>query len=307
VVESAVSSPKILITGASGFTGRHAIDYFSNNGMEVVAVVRTKTTFQHHMNYHIEECDLINEKAVNELIEKIKPDYVLHLAGRSSVEESWKFPAYYMMTNVISTLNLLEALRFHCSESKTVIVGSALQFDPRITPNPVHPYSLSKGIQILVADSWKRMFGLDITIAKPSNLIGPGFSNGVCSVFARKINEMEIGGIQPILEVSDLTSGRDFLDVRDAVRAYDYLLKSNTIEDAYEICTGITRPLEQVIRTFQSLTEITLRIKDKKVTSTQFSPMMDNTKMRALNWEPLIPFEQSLYETLQFYRVNKSS
>lgn len=298
-----MKKPKILITGANGFTGRHAIDYFSQKDMDVVAVVRTKTTFQQPLNYYIEECDLTTEQVVNDVIKKVKPDYVLHLAGRNSVEESWKSPAYYIKTNTMSTLYLLEALRNYCPKSKIIIAGSALQFDPRSTSIPVHPYSLSKGLQVLVAQSWKQLFGIDITIAKPSNLIGPGFSNGVCSIFARKISKMEQGKIEPIIEVSDLTATRDFVDVRDAVRAYDHLLKKNTIEDVYEICSGIPRSLEEVIKTFQSLTETKLIIKDRKAASKQFSPIMNNRNIRDLNWEPLIPFEKSLNDTLQYYRV----
>lgn len=298
-----MKKPKILITGANGFTGRHAIDYFSQKDMDVVAVVRTKTAFQQPLKYYIEECDLTTEQAVNDVIKKVKPDYVLHLAGRNSVEESWKSPAYYIKINTMSTLYLLEALRNYCPKSKIIIAGSALQFDPRSTSNPVHPYSLSKGLQVLVAQSWKQLFGLDITIAKLSNLIGPGFSNGVCSIFARKISKMEQGKIEPILEVSDLQATRDFVDVRDAVRAYDHLLKKNTIEDVYEICSGIPRSLEEVIKTFQSLTETKLIIKDRKAASKQFSPIMNNRNIKDLNWEPLIPFEKSLNDTLQYYRV----
>lgn len=302
-----MKSRKILITGANGFTGRHAIDYFSKMSIDVVAVVKTASLMIQHQNVHFEECDLTNELAVNELIKKNKPQYVLHLAGKSSVEESWKIPACYIKTNVLSTLNLLEALRIYCPESKTVIVGSALQFEPQSTFSPAHPYSLSKGLQVLVAESWKQLFEMDITIAKPSNLIGPGYSNGVCSVFARKILEMETGKIQPIFEVSDLLASRDFVDVRDVIRAYDFLLKMDTIEEVYEICTGIPRTLEEIIKTLQSMTNIKFLIEDKKNSLKQYSPIMDNSKMRALNWEPLIPFEKSIYDTLQFYRRQQSS
>lgn len=297
--------PKILITGANGFTGRHAIDYFAQQGMDVVAVVRTKSVSQKPFTNYIEECDLTNGQAVNKLIEKVKPDFILHLAGKNSVEESWKTPAYYILTNTMSTIYLLEALRNHCSETKTLIVGSALQFDPCTKSNPTHPYSVSKGFQVLAAESWKHLFGLNITIAKPSNLIGPGFSNGVCSLFAQKISEIEQGKMEPILKVSNLTAKRDFIDVRDAVRAYEYLLKIDTIEEAYEICSGIPRSLDEVIKTFQSLTKTTFKIEDKEIATKQFSPMMDNSNMRALNWEPLIPFEKSIEDTLHFYRTNQ--
>jgi GDP-4-dehydro-6-deoxy-D-mannose reductase len=300
-----VSLPKILITGANGFTGRHAIDYFTHKDFDVVAVVRTKTVFQRHLDHSIEECDLTNEQAVNNLIKRIKPGFILHLAGKNSVEESWNTPAYYILTNTMSTLFLLEAIRKHCTDAKTLIVGSALQYNPCSKPSPLHPYSVSKGLQALVANSWKDLFKLDLTIAKPSNLIGPGVSNGVCSIFAQKIPEMEQGKIAPILNVSDLLAKRDFLDVRDAVRAYEYLLKMKTNEDEYEICSGIPRTLEEVIKTFQSLTKIKLVIENQQAVAKQVSPMMDNHKMSALNWKPLIPFEKSLKDTLEFYRMNQ--
>ncbi|NRD76713.1 SDR family NAD(P)-dependent oxidoreductase [Bacillus sp. BRMEA1] len=295
----------MFITGANGYTGRHAIRHFLQKGMAVTAVVRSNFPDMKDSNLHIVKCDVTNETEVNSLIQQIKPDYILHLAGKSSVEESWKSPADNFRTNVMSTLNLLEAVRMYCPSAKIIVVGSALQFNPQAAPVAVHPYSLSKGLQMLVAESWKRLYGLNIVLAKPSNIIGPGFSNGICSLVARKIAAMEEGHVQPILEVNDLSARRDFIDVRDVVRAYDQLLFMDTNEEVYEICTGISRPLEEVMKTYQSMTDIKMTIKEQKSQQPQFSPMMDPSGMKKLNWEPAISFENSLHDTLQFFRGEK--
>lgn len=178
---------------------------------------------------HAECCDLINGDDVYNLIKRTKPKYLLHLAGQSHVGESWSEPVSTLEANSMSTAYLIDAIRKESPDCKIVIVGSALQIDPSSISSIPHPYSLSKTIQVLIAQSWAFLYNMNIIIAKPSNLIGPGVSNGVCSIFAKKIAEMEKKGMEKVLEVENLEVQRDFLDVRDAVRAYDLLLTRGSL------------------------------------------------------------------------------
>ena len=122
--------------------------------------------------------------SVYDAIKAVKPDYILHTAGKNDVKESWEKPAEYVTVNVLATVHLLEAVRKVKNNGKILVIGSALEFDPSGLPN--HPYGLTKTFQSLVAKSWDTLFHLPIMIAKPTNLIGPGPSNGFCSLIAEK-------------------------------------------------------------------------------------------------------------------------
>ena len=293
------SLPKLLITGASGFTGKHACHYFSKAGFEVIAVTRT-----HSFNEQIqtEHCDLTNKEAVRRMIKKIKPQFLLHLAGQNHVGQSWVDPVSSLEANSLSTLYVIEGLRHENPTCKIIVVGSALQFDPKDISTLKHPYSLSKTLQVLIAQSWEGLYNLPIVIAKPSNLIGPGISNGVCSIFARKIVEMEVENAEKVLEVSNLHAQRDFIDVRDVVTAYETIFKKGSSGEVYDIASGKSRSLAEVIECFTLLTDAEFKIiptsKNEKEEPTGIAPL----DLNSLGWKPVIPFEISLLDILNFYR-----
>lgn len=297
------SLPKLLITGANGFTGNHACSHFAKAGFKVIAVVRNHAPAG---LFQTELCDLTNKKAVTEMIKKVKPQYLLHLAGQNHVGESWIDPVSSLEANLLSTLYLIEALRHENPTCKIIVVGSALQFNPQEISTLKHPYSLSKTLQVLIAQSWAELYKLPIIIAKPSNLIGPGISNGVCSIFAKKIVAMEEGRTEKKLEVNNMYAQRDFIDVRDVVRAYEILFNKGQAGEVYDIVSGRSHSLEEVIKSFASFTNINFKIitlsQSKKEQPIKANPL----KLKNLGWNPIIPFENSILGTLEFYRGENS-
>lgn len=294
--------PKLLITGASGFTGQHACNHFVNAGFSVTAVSRKGLG---NGQVQTELCDLTNKESVGKLIKKVKPDYLLHLAGQNHVGTSWIDPVSSLEANAMSTLYLIEALRQEKPDCKVVIVGSALQFDPQNISTLTHPYSLSKTLQVLIAQSWGVLYNMNIVIAKPSNLIGPGISNGVCSIFAKKIVDMEVNNAERVLEVNNLQAKRDFVDVRDAVRAYEILLIKGESGDIYDIASGDSYSLGEVITGFKAITtidfEIETKVKDQEEGMVEISP----EEIVKLGWKPVLSLKASLKDILYFYRENK--
>ncbi len=296
--------PKLLITGASGFTGRHACSHFSKAGFDVTAVTRHNTFSNEQIQ--IEHCDLTDKDAVRRLVKKVKPQYLLHLAGQNHVGQSWIDPVSSLEANSMSTLYLIEALRQERPDCKIVVVGSALQFDPKDISTLTHPYSLSKTLQVLIAQSWEILYNMHIVIAKPSNLIGPGFSSGVCSIFAKKIVDMEENKAEKILEVNNLNAQRDFIDVRDTVSAYETLLRKGKSGETYEIASGKSRSLEEVIHWFKTLTTVDFEVKSKLNEQIKQQVELMPLKLMNLGWKPTIPFQLSLKDILVFYRKNKN-
>ena len=221
--ESIKPPRRILITGANGFTGKHACTYFANDGYTVYAMVRTPIEFSHE-NIKLVLCDLSNREALQTAIQTIQPQFILHLAGQNAVQESWANPIDTLQTNVLYTAYLLEAIRAETTtKCRTIIAGSMLQSNPAEPSTFEHPYSLSKTMQSLYGEVYGNLFDLDVIIAKPTNLIGPGYSNGICSILAKKVAKMEQGIEKKSIVIHNLLAERDFLDVRDAITAYNIL------------------------------------------------------------------------------------
>ncbi|MEB1806300.1 MAG: GDP-mannose 4,6-dehydratase [Bacillaceae bacterium] len=291
---------KILITGANGFTGQHACEYFSSIGMNVIAMVR-KIPSNSETNWLYEKCDITNKQELSNLMTKVYPDYVLHLAGRNAVPESWKEPVNYIEVNTLSTMYLLESIRTVNPMCRTIVVGSALQYDPA-KEQPDHPYSLSKTLQSTIAKTWSHLFKQDIIIAKPSNLIGPGPSNGVCSIFAKRVIDRVNHQLEPKLKVADLSQARDFLDVRDAVKAYGVIFEQGEKGKTYDIGSGVIRTLNDVVSVLQTQMNIRIHVDS----FTPYKPQQLRTKtysaMDKLGWKPTIPFEKSITDIINYYR-----
>ncbi|KQY80752.1 hypothetical protein ASD24_17665 [Paenibacillus sp. Root52] len=303
-----LTGKKVLITGASGFTGRHAVEFFQSAGAVVVAVVRREYVYAFPEGTHVHVCDLNDKTQVRQLIDEVRPDYVLHLAGKNSVPDSWSDPLLVLETNVMAVLYLLDALR-SCPAARTVIVGSRLKYtpEPGKIPQPPHPYSLSKALEEMVTLSWMSLFGQQIMVAEPGNLIGAGPSTGICSLLARHIVACEQKGKTEAFRLSGRENTRDFLDVRDAVRAYATLLVHGTTGTVYPVVSGTERSLGEIADTLLSMTSANVPVRWDGATSGPDGAGEEEqlSLLRKLGWQPLIPFAQSLQDILNDVRIQQ--
>lgn len=324
---------RLLITGAAGFTGRHAVAYFAEGGAEVTAVVRRKIAgagiFPAGVRQYV--CDLSDRQAVAGMIAEVRPDQVLHLAGKNSVPESWRDPLLYMETNVMATLYLLEALRFQPA-SRILVAGSRLKYRPD-REVPPHPYSLSKTLEELVSLAWGTLFSQPVLLAEPSNLIGPGPSTGFCSLLAAHIVRSEAAAVAgkdlpAAFQLSSRHTRRDFLDVRDAVRAYGLILDSGETGRVYRIDSGEERELGDIAARLLTLAAGPVAIdwgpkheeeRDRGVPSPSSAVPMkpslesDNTELMSAQfrdqaeisgWKPEIGLDRSLADIIGYTRAS---
>ncbi|MEW9110881.1 MAG: NAD-dependent epimerase/dehydratase family protein [Cytobacillus gottheilii] len=288
----------ILITGGNGFTGRHACRYFAGQGFHVVSMARSVSDENHEIQKEI--CELTNAEETSKLIQRIKPAYVLHLAGQSNAGESWSQPVTYMESNVMATLFLLEAIRKHSPSCKVVITGSILQYPIKEESLPPHPYSLSKTLQVFASKSWANYYDLNIVIAKPTNLIGPGPSTGVCSILAKRVAKFEKTGNNEVLTNMDLQAKRIFLDVRDAVRAYHQLFIIGGQGREYDVSFGTEASVGEVAFILSSMSNVDFYVPDEKQAIKFPLQLMSGSK--ELNCTSSITLEQSLADTLDYFR-----
>ncbi|UOQ84883.1 NAD-dependent epimerase/dehydratase family protein [Gracilibacillus salinarum] len=298
------NNKKLLITGASGFTGQHACRYFQEKGFDITAVSHTANQLE--MNWI--KCNLTKQEQVKQLITNTKPDYVLHLAGQNNVSHSWKNPVQSIETNLLATLYLLEAIREVVPLCRIVVAGSTLQFDPLSMNTLKHPYGVSKTLQSLLAQSWVPLYNMEIVIANPTNLIGPGPSHGVCSIIADKLAETESTNTNNLPSLTiNLQAQRDFLDVRDAITAYHLLLEKGAAGDTYNVTTGKNRSLLEITKVFQSMTTSNFQIGSTTADQTDIQPVATPDRLHELGWKPAIPLRTSLADTLDYYRKRFSS
>ncbi|WP_226674106.1 NAD-dependent epimerase/dehydratase family protein [Rossellomorea aquimaris] len=288
---------KVLITGASGFTGLHACEYYRKRGYEVYGAVRS-----HHpplKGVQSVICNLLDLEAMKVIIKEIEPQMILHLAAQNHSGQSWIDPVTTINTNVIGTMNLLESVKNSSPDASLLIIGSVIEYNPCHSTEPNHPYGLSKYIQTVLSTCWSSFYDLDIRIAKASNLIGPGRSNGICSLLAHKCLQYQ-KGVKEGFHFQNVLDHRDFLDVRDAVQAYDIILRNGTKNETYVVASGRNYTLLEVAKKVKELSQSNLPLTTDQWKHIPGVPYKDE-KLVKLGWKPTISLSQSLKEILDYH------
>lgn len=302
---------RALITGSRGFVGKHLAMELSANGYSVYGIDLTEDENTAFVN-------LLDRQAVKEYIRRIRPDALFHLAAQAAIPLSWKEPQTTYELNVIGTINLLEAV---CEEKRTcriVIIGSSEQYGVLQELNPIseeialrprNPYAASKKAQEEIASVYGNSHSLDICFTRSFNHSGPGQKLGflipdLCSGIVRVEQNKD-----NCLQVGNLESVRDFTDVRDIARAYRLIYEKGIKGEKYNVGTGTGRKAKDILNMLLSMTcrEIPVQPAQERMRVSDTPVLVcDNTKLKShTGWTPLIPFEQTLRDTLEYYRGMK--
>lgn len=291
---------KALITGINGFVGKHLEQCLIQMGYEVFGTCFTeKFTSQMTRHYFM---NILDKRTIDDVLKKCVPDEIYHLAGQSSVALSWIQPALTMDLNVNGTINLLESVRCYVPHCKVLIVGSSDEYGS-VKQNecpikeshklePISPYGISKVTQEKIAHFYVKSYQLNLLMTRSFNQIGPGQSLGfVVADFAHQIVAIE-NGADPVILVGNLNIYRDFLDVRDAVKAYVALLAQGKIGDIYNVGSGQAYNIRGILEKLLSYSckDIVIKTDSKKI-RTMDTPFVqcDITKiMNETRWRPSI-------------------
>ena len=313
---------RVLITGITGFVGSHMAEYALAKGAEVFGSTRwrSKTENIEHLRSKVTfiESDLRDLSSVRALLETSVPDYVVHLAAQSFVGVSWHAPAETLTTNIISQVNLLEALRGLKMSPRFLAVGSSEEYGlvledevPIKETNPLRPlspYAVSKVTQDMMGYQYFKSYGLPIIRTRAFNHEGPRRGDVfVTSNFARQVAEIEAGLREPVVYVGDLTPRRDYSDVRDIVRGYWLLLERGEPGEVYNLCSGRSWSIQQVLDFVLNLSTVKgIAVKTDPARLRPSDVMIlegDPTKMhKATGWKVEIPFDRTLTELLDYWR-----
>ena len=313
---------RVLITGITGFVGSHMAEYALAKGAHVFGSNRWRSKSENidHLRSQVTfiESDLRDVSSVRALLEISVPDYVVHLAAQSFVGVSWHAPAETLTTNIISQVNLLEALRGLKMSPRILAVGSSeeygLVFEDELPIKetnqlrPLSPYAVSKVTQDMMAYQYFKSYGLPIVRTRAFNHEGPRRGDVfVTSNFARQVAEIEAGLREPVVYVGDLTPRRDYSDVRDIVRGYWLLLERGEAGEVYNLCSGRSWSIQQVLDFLLKLSAvkgITVKTDPARLRPSDVMILEgDPTKMhKATGWKVEIPFERTLTELLDYWR-----
>ncbi len=302
---------KILITGARGFVARHAMRIFTKHGCDVFGIDRVTSTTE-SPNYA--QLDLMNSVAVKNLLAKVKPDAILHLAAASSVNQSWQTPSDCFQNNANIFLNVLEAVRHLNLKSRILSIGSSevygdapiseIPFKETHELHPSSPYAVARVAQEMLARLYVESYGLDIVLTRSFNHTGPGQdSRFVIPSFLKQLIEIKKTGGTGVMSVGNIDVVRDFSDVRDVVVAYWKLLQHGTCGRIYNVCSGQGRSLREVISTMSALldVDVSLNVDPSLIRPTDTAIIIgDNSRMKSeLNWMPTYSFEQTLKDMIR--------
>ena len=325
----------ILITGGAGFIGSHVVRRFVNKYPDYLIVNADKLTYAGNLenltdidkkkNYIFEKTDIVNKPQVVQLFEKYNFDGVIHLAAESHVDRSITGPDEFVFTNIVGTVNLLNAalriwlenkkekLFYHISTDEVYgSLGSEGLFTETTPYAPKSPYSASKASSDHMVRAYQNTFGLPIVISNCSNNYGP-------NQFPEKLIPLAINNIRnnkPIPVYGKGSNIRDWLYVEDHASAIDLIFHKGIHGETYNIggenewknidlikllCTIMDAKLGRKPGTSEKL--ITY-VKDRPGHDMRYA--IDSSKLTyELGWSPSLDFEHGLEKTVDWYLTNQ--
>ena len=319
-----------LITGIAGMVGSHLSDFLlENTEWDIVGFLRWNDPMDNlsHLFSKINKKDRIqlffgdinDQSSIQSCVSTHKPDFIFHLAAQSYPQTSFVAPIDTLNTNILGTAKLLEAIRLsnvspiiHVCASSEVFGKVPKEFIPineEVPFHPASPYAISKVGTDLVGRYYAEAFGMCIMTTRMFTHTGPRRGDVFAeSTFAKQIAMIEAGLLEPVVRVGNLDSLRTWADVRDAVRAYHMLVTINpTPGEYYNIGGDYTCTIGEMLSYL--ISKSTVRDIKVKTDSSRLRPVdadlqVPNTKKFTSHtgWKPLIPFEKTMDDLLDYWR-----
>ena len=300
---AATDPRRILITGASGFVGRH-----------LLPALRTAYPAAEMFDAQF---DVTDRTAVHNAVRDTRPDACIHLAAVSAVADARRDPDRAWRVNLHGTLDLARAVLEHAPDcrllfaSTSEIYGRSFQagsaLDESALPAPMNAYAATKAAADVALGAMAND-GLRVVRLRLFNHSGPGQSDAfVLPAFARQIARIEAGLQAPPLRVGGLDSMRDFLDVRDVCRAYAGCVSVDLAPGTIlNIASGVPRRIGDVLDALLALaglrTEVVTDAQRLRGTEIKSASGDASRARRLLGWVPAIPWTQTLADVLADWR-----
>ena len=293
---------RILVTGAGGFLAGPLLERLRGRG-RIFRLSRTPAAGRI-------ACDLADAAAARDVVRRVRPDLVYHLAGVTRAPDwngLWR-------PHVTATVNLLEALAAGGRPARVIVAASSAEYGaaggaPRAREDsplePVTVYGSCKLAQTMAALSYNRG-SLEVAAARIFNVLGPGTPENLApGAFARQIARVAAGLQPPEISVGDLSPRRDYVDARDVAAALEAIARGGLPGECYNVGSGRSVPMSAVLRGLARAAgvQVTLRVDPARCRPSEVKDLAaDTRRIRGLGWRPMISFSHSLSDTLAWWR-----
>ncbi len=309
----------VLITGCSGFLGPFLSDALVGTwtGGDIRISGITEVPDYKSSEITVYNIDIRDRDRVFEVVERVKPDMVFHLAAISNVGFSWKHQKLTYEINFIGSSNLLEALGRFVPRCRVLLMSSAELYGSSDEPlmgeglptSARNPYALSKKAMEMAADLYIQSMGMDIVMLRSFNFTGPGQDRKfVASDFSYQVADIEKGNREPVIRVGNLSALRDISDVRDIARYMAVIASSGKGGPGgiFNLCSGSTYSIEGILKILLSLSGRDIEV---VVDRDRFRPVDvprlsgDNGLIReTFGLRPEYTIERTLSDLLNYWR-----
>lgn len=301
---------KVLVLGSTGMIGTEFTRQSRVRVCETIGLARGSAAGRQKAipDPTLILCDILDADALANVIQRVQPDLVAHFAAQAFNGISWQMETLTHETNYLGTHNVLKACRTHAPKAKILLACSSAEYGlVPDTEQPLHeyrplrpltPYGVSKvGTEAL---GYQYFVNYKMHIFLPRLFIHLGTGHPPSTMiqnFARQVALIKKGKVPAIIQVGDLHTRRDFIDVRDGVRALWLLLEKGQAGEPMNICTGSAYSGTQVLQTLLKISGVKARIVED---TTLFRPsdetllLGDNTKLKTLGWKQEFSLEQTL-------------
>lgn len=302
---------KALIFGMDGFVGKYLADELIRNEYEVYACSR----FGNHNNKYDGRysCDLNNSDQVKNVIAEVAPTHIINLAGQSNVGVSWRIPKLTIETNVCGAINIIEAVHECELNCSILMIGSGEEYDisndklsEKSFLKASNPYGISKMMLENFCEIYRKRYNMNIHFVRPFNHTGIGQTdNFVIPSWCKQVSAITKSGKSGKLYVGNLDIIRDFSNVKDVVRAYRIVMESSDCDIVYNIGSGKSVSLKEILNYVISLSNQEISVNtDPKLLRPIENPIiccdisLINSK---LGWKPEYDIFDTVKEIYDYY------
>lgn len=309
---------KALVFGAGGFAGGHLVDELVKNKYEVYGCSRYgKMNDKRFAGSMV--CDIMDADRVKTVIAEVNPDYIVNMAGISSVGLSWKIPQTTVDVNAVGPINILETVRETNPDCHILFIGSSEEYAPKAEPiaendnlDANNPYGISKVMLERFVTLYREHYRMKVHYVRAFNHTGIGQADTfVIPSWCKQVAEISTSGKPGTIKVGNLNVARDFSDVRDVVRAYRMVLESDDCSQIYNICSGKATSLKSILEYITSLSEqpVDVDVNQKLIRPVENDIICgDHSKItNQLGWNPEIDIKDTIKELFDDFVSRKSS
>lgn len=302
---------RVLITGITGMIGKHLAKVLHEKGYEVAGISRATSASRYvteKLFYKHFKGDIVDAKFLRMVWNEWQPDLVYHLAAQAYNGESWKAEDTTYQLNIQGSRNVFETHMAITPKARMVPACSSAEYgfiphdnpiNEDVTPlRPITPYGVSKAAMEMMARQFHYNYGMDIVLPRLFIHVGPDHPPVTAlQNFARQMASVKLGLQEPVIRVGNLESARDFVDVRDGVRALAMLAEKGVSGEVYNQCTGRAWSMKESLDLLIKISGVKV---DVQTDPALFRPsdekllLGDPSKIEALGWKAEIPFEKTL-------------